>query len=33
MGVRTIFFIDYRSLDPSNVIDIHKYLIKKYKIK
>ena len=27
------FSIDYRSFDPSNVIDIHKYLIKRYKIK
>ena len=27
------FFIDYNIIDSSNIIDIHKYLMKKYDIK
>ena len=27
------FFVDYRAFDASNIIDIHKYLMKKYDIK
>ena len=27
------FFVDYNIIDTSNIIDIHKYLMKKYDIK
>ena len=27
------FSVDYKTYDPSNIIDIHKYLIKKHNIK
>ena len=32
MGVRN-FSVDYRAFDTSNIIDIHKYLMKKHNIK
>ena len=27
------FFVDYRAFDTSNIVDIHKYLMKKHDIK
>ena len=27
------FFVDYRAFDTSNIINIHKYLMKKHNIK
>ena len=33
MFARTIFSVDYRAVDTTNVIDIHKYLIEKHDIK
>ena len=29
----TIFFVDYRAFDTSNITDIHKYLMEKHDIK
>ena len=28
-----IFYVDYRGFDTSNIVDIHKYLMKKHDIK
>ena len=33
MGVGAIFFLDYRPFDTSNIINIHKYLMKKHNMK
>ena len=33
MGVSTNFAVDYRAFDTSNIINTHKYLMKKHGIK